>query len=422
MSKGSLFWANASGKLGESVFYRSGGEQRNRSYVKNVKNPKTEAQMRNRIQMGNWAAMYRRLKPILEKTFTNRPSAESGFNALVKANKSRLRYAVDKTMLEDCDYHCLGAKVSSGTIICNIQPEFYEYSEPINDLPVPSYFTKMLSLSDVPFVIRKSWYEEDSLLGKELFSLLTANGNPMQLPSDFKVIVLYGSYELDDETGEYSESAMPLSYRIYTCNSTDETTGVFVGNGDLEHKTLVYPVLKDYVSAGRDADIVGNANVDGLLIGKAVAPEENNYDCFGMIIYYENSTGKNANNAFIYGYQNAESAAADFAEGGFVFDQILENAGYNASSALSGSSGVRKPDLKPYTILGKQFQIFGESNNEEYGTVEGSGYYTVGSRVKLTAVPKEGYKFVKWSNDETANPLYIRVYGDETIEAEFAAE
>ena len=53
MSKGSLFWANASGKLGESVFYRSGGEQRNRSYVKNIKNPRTEAQMRNRIQLGN---------------------------------------------------------------------------------------------------------------------------------------------------------------------------------------------------------------------------------------------------------------------------------------------------------------------------------------------------------------------------------
>ena len=39
MSKGSLFWANASGKLGEVVQYRAGGEQRARAYVRKIKNP-----------------------------------------------------------------------------------------------------------------------------------------------------------------------------------------------------------------------------------------------------------------------------------------------------------------------------------------------------------------------------------------------
>ena len=41
MSKRSLFWGKASGKLGEAVFYRAGGTQRTRTYVKNVKNPKS---------------------------------------------------------------------------------------------------------------------------------------------------------------------------------------------------------------------------------------------------------------------------------------------------------------------------------------------------------------------------------------------
>jgi hypothetical protein len=41
MSKRSLFWGKGSGKLGEAVYYRAGGEQRTRAYVKTVKNPKT---------------------------------------------------------------------------------------------------------------------------------------------------------------------------------------------------------------------------------------------------------------------------------------------------------------------------------------------------------------------------------------------
>ena len=34
MSKRSLFWGNGAGKLGEAVYYRAGGEQRTRAYVK----------------------------------------------------------------------------------------------------------------------------------------------------------------------------------------------------------------------------------------------------------------------------------------------------------------------------------------------------------------------------------------------------
>ena len=76
MSKGSLFWANASGKLGETVLYRSGGEQRTRTYVAKIKNPKTLAQMENRLSMRNFAQVYRALQPILSKSFPNRAAKE----------------------------------------------------------------------------------------------------------------------------------------------------------------------------------------------------------------------------------------------------------------------------------------------------------------------------------------------------------
>lgn len=88
MAKGSQFWGNASGKLGEQVLYRVGGEQRARAYVKNIKNPKTIAQMRNRIVMGNLVAVFDALRPIVRSSFTNRATNQSGWNAFVKANKN----------------------------------------------------------------------------------------------------------------------------------------------------------------------------------------------------------------------------------------------------------------------------------------------------------------------------------------------
>lgn len=88
MAKRSLFWGQASGKLGETVLYRAGGEQRTRTYVAKIKNPKTLAQVENRLSMSNFAATYRILKSILANSFPNRPTNQSGFNAFVKANKS----------------------------------------------------------------------------------------------------------------------------------------------------------------------------------------------------------------------------------------------------------------------------------------------------------------------------------------------
>lgn len=348
MSRGSLFWANASGKLGESVFYRSGGEQRNRTYVRHIKNPKTESQMKNRIQLSNWAAMYRRLKPVLAKTFTNRSNAESGFNALVRSNKSRLRYAIDKIMLEMCSYIPVGARVSSGSIVCNIEPKQVALSDPDASGTPPKYYTQLMSLNDTQLTLPISTEALGYLRGKDIYAILTANGNPMQLPSEFKVIVLYGSVDIADQEGKGAEGGMPLSYRIYTCNSTDETTGIFVGIDLLSANTNLRAVVKSVEqSADGQTKIV---TTSGLMIGGDLTKTYSRSDCFGMIIYYENANGKNANNAFIYGYEGAISAAQDFAEGGDVFAEILANSGYSASDALSGSASIRPVILSEYEI------------------------------------------------------------------------
>lgn len=74
----------AKGKIGDLVFYRDGGEQRTRSRVI-PKNPRTPAQMAQRVKMANVSALYRTLSPILASSFSSRPSNQSGFNAFSSA-------------------------------------------------------------------------------------------------------------------------------------------------------------------------------------------------------------------------------------------------------------------------------------------------------------------------------------------------
>ena len=83
MAKNSLFWGKARGKLGEIVLYRAGGEQRSRTYVRKVKNPKSLAQMRQRVKLGSLVSFFRTTSNVLRYSFPNRPQRQSGFNAFV---------------------------------------------------------------------------------------------------------------------------------------------------------------------------------------------------------------------------------------------------------------------------------------------------------------------------------------------------
>lgn len=116
MAKGSQFWGNASGKLGEQVLYRAGGEQRARTYVKNIKNPRSMGQAVNRLSMRNFASAFRANGNVIRLSFPNRSTKESGFNAFVKANKNAKSAAISK-YAASFGYYCpYGLVMSEGTL------------------------------------------------------------------------------------------------------------------------------------------------------------------------------------------------------------------------------------------------------------------------------------------------------------------
>ena len=80
MSKKNLLLGTATGKVGDLVFYRAGGEQRTRTKV-TPNNPKTYAQQAQRSRMANVTLTYRALSALCKDTFTNRKPNQTPFNA-----------------------------------------------------------------------------------------------------------------------------------------------------------------------------------------------------------------------------------------------------------------------------------------------------------------------------------------------------
>lgn len=59
------------------------------------------------------------------------------------------------------------------------------------------------------------------------------------------------------------------------------------------------------------------------------------------------------------------------------------------------------------------------SNNNEWGTVTGDGVYELGEEVEIKATPKEGYRFVQWSDGSTQQERIIEVSNDVMLIATF---
>lgn len=85
MSKKNMLLGVATGKVGDLVFYRAGGEQRTRTRVTPA-NPRSYNQQVQRSKIAEVVNAYRAMNVVLKETFPNRPTKQSTFNAFSAAN------------------------------------------------------------------------------------------------------------------------------------------------------------------------------------------------------------------------------------------------------------------------------------------------------------------------------------------------
>jgi hypothetical protein len=81
-----------------------------------------------------------------------------------------------------------------------------------------------------------------------------------------------------------------------------------------------------------------------------------------------------------------------------VFDKVNQSA-CTLKVPMSSVSEYKNADVwKNFNIVGI-YTVDVSVNNEEYGTVTGSGFYEENETVTVTAIANEGYKFVSWTED-----------------------
>lgn len=382
MSKGSLFWANASGKLGETVLYRAGGEQRTRAYVKKVKNPKTLAQMSNRIQMINLNSVYKSLKPILEASFPNKKSNQSGWNAFVQANKSVQTAVVTKEGAE-------------------------------RGLAVP--YNMLLSKGNLPLIQAPA-----------VADVTLSNGGAMKN----LFIVLPQSANVADLNLSTSEGFVALLSAL-SLPSTAKLTVVRAKYEDEGFRFLpIEQYSKENAQSIPSSLFVVGQSISGELSGSKVFGFKGNGDEETLATFmfsYTDGNGKlNVTDARMLPTNGSTELIEQFLPDGEVWLQVLNQYGFTTGSILStqgaaapvqpntpggGGGGSDQPtnDISPEETGEYTISLATTANDRNMGSVTPSDQFWCkpNSQVTLTAIPNEGYKFTGWSDENTENPRVV---------------
>ncbi|MBR5327471.1 MAG: hypothetical protein IKV31_02920 [Paludibacteraceae bacterium] len=88
----------------------------------------------------------------------------------------------------------------------------------------------------------------------------------------------------------------------------------------------------------------------------------------------------------------------------------------------SSEDAVATPAASKYAFSIGKYSMIVNTNDENKGTVTGTGEYKVGETATLTATAKEGYKLLYWSDRSTENPRTITMNKNEALSAYFVKE
>lgn len=107
MSKGSLFFGNASGKLGQVVLSTVKGQQIARAWQPKVANPKTSQQQLQRAKFANAVKFFKRAQQNLFKfAFEDKRKNESDYNAFMRHNVVSSA-VLDRSVYDNFNYPAL---------------------------------------------------------------------------------------------------------------------------------------------------------------------------------------------------------------------------------------------------------------------------------------------------------------------------
>jgi len=307
MSKRSLFWGQASGKLGEAVYYRAGGEQRTRTYVAKIKNPKSRAQALQRTKFNNMVAVFRGTSVFVKSLFKPEKSSQSPFNAFVKHNFPLCLTVADKEMVEFGEGGAENFVFANGSINFNTVPSMIPF-KPLGseENTLGYYWGLVIAGGDVTSPRTVTGDIVGLYTGAEIYQALVGETNPYNLPAQFALSFI-----------ECVQGNVAPAYYTYTVNcaadSTDTLRCVQFPRGAEpptvdELQTKIIPRGTNYTqgSGPRQTQITG---ITGLLFGTGNAALLDIMNGVAICLSYRDSAGlQTSSSVMTYGESLQEQA------------------------------------------------------------------------------------------------------------------
>lgn len=307
MSKRSLFWGHASGKLGEAVYYRAGGEQRTRTYVAKIKNPKSRAQALQRTKFNNMVAVFRGTSVFVKSLFKPDKSSQSAFNAFVKRNFPLCLTVADKEMVEFGEGGAENFVFANGSVNFNTVPSTIPFKPLGNEENTLGYYWGLaIAGGDVTSARAITGDVVGLYTGAEIYQALVGETNPYNLPAQFALSFI-----------ECIQGNVAPAYYTYTVNcaadSTDTLRCVQFPRGAepptvAELQTKIIPQGTNYTqgSGSSQTQITG---ITGLLFGAPNMSSGDIVNGMAICLSYRDSAGlQTSTSVMTYGKSLQEQA------------------------------------------------------------------------------------------------------------------
>ena len=135
-----------------------------------------------------------------------------------------------------------------------------------------------------------------------------------------------------------------------------------------------------------------------------------------------NTQGGSQVNPAVAPYNTTIAAPAAPSRAGYVFGGWYRDAA--CTVAWNFTSDAITSDITLYAKWGSNQTVAVQSSNAKYGTASGGSTYGYGLPATVTALPKNGYCFTKWTEGKSVvsyDPIYtFTVSGNRTLKANFA--
>lgn len=191
MAKGNLFLGTAANSVGDVVMYRREGAQVSRVRVRNVANPRTNAQSTQRAFFAPVAKFYSPLSTILERSFEGLNKSKS-YSKFLKTNVSLAR-ANDWLLPKGTGFFPLPYQLSQGTL-----PAFnFVVNEGSLVITLPSIGADedVSTIADLSEFFISSGYQNGDII-----SIILIKGDPTDVESNFVPVSLQFAVDTTNTT------------------------------------------------------------------------------------------------------------------------------------------------------------------------------------------------------------------------------